>query len=411
MPELSKSKIEPLILVDKESKFREGLLLLVEFTNTFHALTKIYYEKERKDLTEEDNLAFAIQLKQLYDKFDLPLRKSLFHTTSHAAEFNRISILLKQFTEQVNFQLHLTTTDEQMKAVISPAVSKDVLPHTDESVIKQYNDALFLWAKGLNPKELSSYINDIIDTHYAPYVSALSKRQRTLPVKEYLLASQGESGDDRLAYIFASGQVETGELNQLLIQHLTQHMLQRYPLPSVCNAVRDGTFKKDVLLYTAATVSFAKQDKRFSHLYCNEGVKLFYKSIYDWVESLPPKKFKGIINSALHDYEEKLWWGTSRRGEVEGYIKTSTSQAQILALIFLKGEKTSTLNEKLFHKIIAGMKFEISKDEEKQKLPGNRLIMQYNPTEDLAIYEALKIYAVGPSHKQGSVAPSSALVH
>ncbi|BCA97148.1 hypothetical protein TUM19329_35090 [Legionella antarctica] len=411
MPELSKSKIEPLILVDKESKFREGLLLLVEFANTFHALTKNYYEKERKDLTEEDNLSFATQLKQLYDKFDLPLRKSLFHTTTHAAEFNRISILLKQFTEQVNFQLHLTTTDEQMKAVINSTAPKEVLPHTDDSVIKQYNDSLFLWAKGLKPEEFSGYINDIIDAHYAPYVSALSKRQRTQPVKDYLLASQDESGDNRLAHIFSSGTVETGELNQLLIQHLTRHMLQSYPLPSVCNAIREGAFKKDVLLYTAATVSFAKNDKRFVHLYCDEGVKLFYKSVYDWVDSLPQKKFKGIINSALHDYEEKLWWGTSRRSEVEGYFKTSTSQAQILAMIFLKGEKTSTLNEKLFQKIIAGMKSEINRDEKKQKLPGNRLIMQFNPAEDVTIYEVLKTYAIGPSHKQGSVTTTSSLVH
>lgn len=409
MPELSKSKIEPLILVDKESKFREGLLLLVEFTNAFHALTKTYYEKERKDLTEEDNLSFAIQLKQLYDKFDLPLRKSLFHTTTHAAEFNRISILLKQFTEQVNFQLHLTTTDEQMKHALNSTTSQEVLPHTDKSIIQQYNDFLFLWAKELKPDELSRHVKEIIDTHYSSSVKAW--RQRAEPVKEYLLVSQSERGDNRLAYIFSSGSVETGELNKLLIEHLTPLMLQSYPIPSVCNAVKDGSFKKDIFLYTTATVAFAKQDKRFNHRYSDERIKLFYETMYNWAESLPEEQFKGIIKSAIRDYEQQLWWGTSRRAEVEGYIKTSTSQAQILALIFLKGEKTSTLNEKLFHKIIAGMKTEISKSAEKKKLPGNRVIMQFDPAEDSMIYDALQTYAVGPSHKQGSAATTSALVH
>ena len=132
--------------------------------------------------------------------------------------------------------------------------------------------------------------------------------------------------------------------------------------------------------------------------------------MYDWVETLPEKQFKGIVNSALHDYEQQLWWGTSRRKEVEGYFKTSTNQAQIVALIFLNGGKTSTLNEKLFQKILAGMKSEIDKDSEKKKLAGNQLISQFNPSEDLAIYDALQTYAEGPSHKQGS-STTSALVH
>ncbi|MCL9683092.1 hypothetical protein [Legionella maioricensis] len=411
MPELSKSKIESLILVDKESKLRNACLLLVDFTNTFQAIGKDYFDKKREDLTEEDNLLFATQLKQLYEKFDLPIRENLLHTMTPGGEFNRISILLNQFAERINFKRHLTTTDEQMKDAISSIAPKEVLPHTDESIIKQFNDSLFLWAKGLKPGELSLHINEIIDTYYAPYVSALSKRQRTQPVKEYLQASQEESGDHRLAHIFSSGMVETGELNQLLIQHLTPLMLQSYPLLSVRNAVRDGAFKKDILLYTAATVSFAKHDKRFTHLYSDGGVKLFYKTMYEWVESLPQKKFQGIINSALYDYEQQLWWGTSRRKEVEGYFKTASSQTQILALIFLKGEKSSSLNDKLFQKIIAGIKTEIESSTEMKKVPGYKLISQFNPAEDLSIYKELHTYAEGPSHSQGSVPSSSTLVH
>lgn len=407
MPELSKEKIEPLICVDKDSKFRDGLLLLADFTQKFHAIAKTYYEKERKDLTEDDNLAFASDLKKLYETFNLPLRKSLLHTTTHASEYNRIAALLKQFTEQVDFQLHLTTTDEQMKDTVSTTIAKEVLPHTHEEVIAQYNETLFQWANGLKPEDLSTHIKDIIDTHYAPYLATLSTRYRAVPVKNYLLASHGDSGENRLAYIFSSGNDDTGALNTLLIQHLTPLMLQTYPLLSVRNAVREGSFAKDIAVYTKATVSFAKHDKRFAHLYSAEGLKLFYKTMYEWIEALPPKKFKGIIDSALNDYESKLWWGTSRRAEVEGYFKTSKNQAQILALTILNGPDTSTLNGKLFQKIIAGMKTEIGLSAEKQKIPGYRLIMQYSSSEHTNIYDARKIYAVEPSHKQGKIEVSS----
>ena len=407
MPELSKEKIEPLICVDKESKLRDGLLLLVEFTQQFHAIAKTYYKKERKDLVEEDNLNFTVELKKLYDKCDLSLREALSHTSTNAKEYNRIAGLLEQFMVQVSFQRHLTTTDEQMKDTMTTTVAKEVLPHTHEEVIAQYNDSLFLWAKGLEPEDLSALIHDIIDNRYIPYVSTLSFRHRAQPVKDYLLASHNDSGDNRLAYIFSSGNEETGALNKLLIEHLTPHMLQTYPLQSVCNAVRDGAFNKDLLQYTKATVAFAKNDKRFLHLYNTEGIQLFHKTMYDWVESLSLITFKGIVNSALNEYEKGLWFGASRREEVNKYFKPSANQAQILASIFMKGQDSSTLNSILFQKIIAGMKSEISKNIEKQQIPGNQLIMQYNHSEHTGVYGAVKFYAVAPSHRQDKVSERS----
>ena len=411
MPELSKKKIEPLIQVDKDSKFRDGLLLLVEFTEKFHAIAKAYYEKERTDLTEDDNLNFSKGLKKLYEDYDLSLRKNLFHTTTHATEYNRISALLKQFAEQVDFQTHLTTTDEQMKDTLITTVAKEVLPHTHEDVIRQYNEALFLWAKGLKPEDLSLIINEIIEKHYAPTLEKLSLRHRAQPVKDYLLASQGDSGDNRLAFILSSGSNDAGALNTLLIQHLTPLVLQLYPLQSVRNAVREGTFNKDIPTYAKTIVFYAKHDKRFLHLYSAEGIKLFYKTIFDWVDALPTKTFKGIVGSALTEYEQSKWSFVtpSRRKEVEGYSATSKSQAQVLAMTFLKGEDSSSLSSTLFKKIIAGMQTEINKSAEKQKIQGYRLIMQYSSTEHQEVYKALKIYSKEPSHRQGVAKAGTAM--
>jgi hypothetical protein len=409
MPELSKEKIEPLIKVDKESKLRQGLLQLVEFTKKFHAIAITYYEKERTDLTEEDNLNFCKALKELFETHNLSLREDFFHTSTYATEYNRIAALLTQFTAQVNFKLHLTTTDEQMKDTMTTTVAKEVLPHTHDVVITQYKEGLFQWAKDLKPEDLSLKIIDIIDKHYAPYLAKLSLRHRAQPVKDYLLASQGDSGDNRLAFIFSSGSNEAGALNTLLIQHLTPLMLQTNPLESVRNAVRENIFNKDIPIYAKAIVTYAKEDKRFVHLNCLEGKSLFYKTMYDWVEGLPVKTFKAIVNSALTEYESHLWLKSSRRPEVMKYFEGSKSNALILAKIFTKGLDSSTLNSTLFQKIIAGMKTEISKSEDKQKLHGNRLIMQYISTEHAGIYEALKVYSEPLSHKKAAEVSKAAV--
>ncbi|CEG59071.1 hypothetical protein [Legionella fallonii] len=435
MPDLSKEKIEPLILVDKNSSFRTALLELADFSNSIHALAKVYYTKERKDLTERDNIDFVLGLDSLYKKYNVSIREKLWHN-SNADEFNRIASALKQFIEEVDFPLHLTRTDEQMKETISTTVPKEVLPHTHENIIRRYNDYLFQWAKGLKADDLNGYITDIIDTHYAPYVRFISTRQRAEPVKEYLRKSKSESGDNRLSYIFSTGDTDTGALNQLLIQHLTPIMLQSYPIPSVSNAIKDAVFAKDLLSYTQATVNFAKNDKRFIHLYSSGGMTLFYKTLFDWVETLSDEKFKAIMDSALHDYESGLWFSaSSRRKEVEGYLEAYSNKAKVLAFIFLKGEKTSTLSTTLFQKIIAGMKTDIrvemrttakvkpaaKTEEDFEKRLGKKLIMEYNPQEDTDIYEAIKKYSEGPSQKQDvakskvtqkqSASGSSALIH
>jgi hypothetical protein len=414
MPEMSLEKVLPLINVDKDSKLREALLLLVEFTSKFHDVVKDYYSKERKDLTEEDNLVFSDKLTQLYSNYNLKIRQSLAHTSTHASVFNLIASRLKLITEQVNFKLHLTYTDELMHDAVKTVVNKDVLPHTHDEEIKKFNDSLFLWAKSLAPEDLSQYINDIIDKHYAPIVPGLlTARHRTQPVKDFLLASMNDGGDNRLAYILSSGNEDTGALNTLLIQHLTPHMLQTYPLLSVRNAVRDGSFTRDIAIFTKSAVNFAKYDSRFTHLFSPEGMKLFYQTMYQWIDSLDSKAFKKIIQDSLKEYEGGLsvlsgWWSNgSRRKEVEGYCNSS-GQSKAVALTFLKGLDTSTLNGTLFNNIIIAMKADISKSTEKQQIPGNKLILKYNATEHKTFYfDGLKTHAVAPSHKQDVSANSS----
>ncbi len=406
VPELSRDKVEPLIHVDKENGLREALFLLLEFTSKFNAAAKKYYEKERKDLTEDDNLLFSKQLSELYSDYNLKIRtqisQGLAHTSTLGTEFNRIANSLKQFTEQANFQLHLTTCDEQMKDTAKATFNKETLPLTNDGVMKQYNTCLFHWAKGLTSETFNRYVTEIIDKYYAPTLSLISTRHRAKPVKDYLFNSSNQTNDNRLAYILCSASEETGALNTLLIQHLTPYMMQTQHLPSIKNAAKDGGFytSTNLDLYTKSAVAFASNDKQFNHLYNVECMKLFFQTMYAWVENCSSAKFKGIMESALKEYEgEKSMWTTSRRDEIKGYYKY-TSQAKIVAFTFQNGRDASSLNEKLYNKIIDEMKKEIEKDAGKQEHPGNKLILQYNKTEHQTSYlKLLKTYAVEPSQK------------
>lgn len=188
-------------------------------------------------------------------------------------------------------------------------------------------------------------------------MTSLSFRQRSDPVKNYLKTSAHESGDNRLAYILSSG-TQDGALNTLLVQGLTHLMLQKHPIPSIDLAIRDKSFEKGIIDFTRDVVFFAKKDKRFTHAYSEGGMTTLYKTMYDWVDTLTEKSFASLISSSLSAYEKKTWgslWGVSRRTEVEGYLM-GNSNAKALAMIFMNGSETSTLNEFLFVKIIETIK-------------------------------------------------------
>lgn len=404
LPLLSAETIEAKIRVDKGSKLRDALLSLVAFVNEFREITKAYYEKKRQDLTEEDNLEFSNKLSLLHQAYNLKIRQALANTTTYAGEFNSIASSLKLIAEQVHFQLHLTTTDELMEEALL-AVKREVLPFTHEDVKKQYYDSLFVWAKGLKPEELEHYINEIIDKKYAPIVSTFSFRQRVEPVKNYLKASTNESGDNRLAYILSSGTQQDGALNTLLVQDLTPKMLEKHPIPSVDLALRDKSFEKGLNDFTRDVVFFAKKDKRFTHPYSDGGIAMLYKTIYEWVDSLTDKSFKSLISSSLAKYESKTWGsllGASRRSEVEGYLDGNCN-AKVLAMIFMNGGESSTLNECLFVKIIEAIKREVSRYPVMLEEPKYKLISQFNLEEHKTHYlNNLRYHheTISASHRQ-----------
>lgn len=393
MPDLSRDKIESLISVDKESKYREGLLLFVDFTKKFHEIIEMYYGKKVHELTENDNLVFCSNLNKLHEDYDLQLRRSLLHTSSSATEYSTIAAALKQFIERVNFPRHLTTTDEQMKNIVHTTPLKIAPPHTDLAVIEQYNRTLFEWADSLKPVELTNHITNIIDEYYKSYSTTFTTRHRDAPVKEYLAKSSTVKGSQRLSYILSSvHDGHLGALNRLLIKHLTPLMLQRHTLPSIQNALRDDKFNLD--LYTRSVVHFSKTDGQFINLNTTKGCELFYAAFYQWINNQKPLVLKTLIYSAISDYEKNSWASTfksSIKQEIEKYIGSTMSQAQIVATIFQGREDQSTFSTLLFTKIVAKMKSDISKKSEKDE--ADQLIAEYNAAEHRAVEDSRKKYA------------------
>lgn len=398
------------LALGKESTLRAALLLLVDFTNEFHAIAKAYYEKDCDKLTAEDNSAFVNAISGLCAKYDYPIRQNLANTSSYANLFNPIVLSLKRFAEQANFKIHLVTTDEQMEAVSTgPITVKDAFPHTHPDILMQFKNSLFTWAKNLKPEELTRHITHIIDTYYAPTLESISRRGRTGPVKAYLEASKGERGDNRLAYILSSGN-SIGALNTALIQHLAPEVLLTHPIPSIDKAIKSGAFLSDIHAFTADAVQFAASDAHFLHLNHYEGKRLFYKTLFDWADHVDPTKYQGIVDSALTAYEAGLSWfrtSPSRRGEVEQYCYLYGKGAKTLAMIFLNGQDASTLNSILFDKIVAAIQAEVKKSERMQADPGYRLIAQYAAEQHKLEYlKEMKICSVGGSHRGNRVTPT-----
>ncbi|STY28523.1 Dot/Icm T4SS effector [Legionella wadsworthii] len=137
---------------------------------------------------------------------------------------------------------------------------------------------------------------------------------------------------------------EREELDPSTRRGLMPPILPEYPIPS--GEQRESMIKA----------------KKFTHPYSREQRTILYGAIYEWVDSLTEKSFKNLIRATLKKYEGMIWgsfWGASRRSEVEGYL-SNHSNAKVLALIFMKGVESSTLNELLFTKIVEIIKKEIS---------------------------------------------------
>jgi hypothetical protein len=396
MPELSTEKIEPSISVDKKSKVRDALLQMIAFTNTLYSTVKEYYEKDRERLTDRDNETFVQKIEALCREYDLKVRKNLGLTSSYALKFYHIVDGLKKYAETADFDRHLMTTDDYVRNI-----ELMELPHTNEAIIAQFNDSLFVWAASTKPEELSLLIEDIIDKKYKS-ANPLSTRLRAEPVKAYLAASATERGDNRLAYILSASHEATGALNTLLILHLTPHVLKTHPIGSINKAFKSGAFETDIAVFSAAATDFAKKASRFTHLYNEQGLTLFYKTLFEWIDALPRDAFLGLVKSSITAYEKQLWGtlfgGSSRKVEVLGYCN-KYGQAKALALTFINGDDKSSLSDILFHKIIAAIQADVKKNGEKLDVDGYRLIAEYDTTQHKEKYLAeLKRHSIEPSH-------------
>lgn len=404
IPEFDLSKVDETINLDPDNGYRTAINLMVNFANSFRSITKKYYEKIPHDLVPNDSSTYVYELSSLNKKYEKDIREALLHTTSAAKEFNLIVSEIKQLISMADFEVHLLTTDEQIKDTGVSIFNKGSLSTTDANVIEQYVKSLFSWAKGLDSAELQQYIEDIVSSKYE---KTLSKRYRAPHVRDYLAKSTNETGDNRLAYIFSSGSSESGELNMLLIEHLTPKMLEKYPIMSIRNAVRDENFNKNKLLYTTHVVRAAKEEPQFVHLFSKQGMKLFYAALYTWVKELPSEQFDELIKNALTEYQQGkssyswvLGGSVSRVNEVLGY--KDYPQAKQVALIFLNGEKNSSLSLILFRKIVAAMNAETVNDIAQN--PGRRLVKQFNSDTHAHIItdEHIKAHAEQPSHQQGT---------
>lgn len=404
LEQLPKEKIMRDIDVDPVSDLGLCLQNLIAFTNELTGCTRIYYDKSYANLTDADNADFVITIQGLCAKYKRNIRMALANTSTYGIEFARIIQDLEDFAKLADFEMHLTTTDEQMKAVSANATPLE-LPLTHKDTLQQFNEALFLWAKSENPYELTRLIIEIIDTHYTPIFSVFSSRCRTEPVKKYLAASIAESGNNRLAYILSSGQTEDGALNKLLIEHLTPQVLKSNNLISIKKAVQSGAFVAQLKTITLAAVQFAKTDPGFTHLCHDQGMGLFYRTLFNWLERCEKPAFKGIVESALAEYSQQTWW-SGRRDEVRGYCEKE-GQAKAIALTFLQQGKKSTLNQILFRKIVAA----IQNDKSKPVDAGYKLINLYSEADEALYFEKMRDAATDASHKYNTGSCRSDLGH
>lgn len=371
------------LCVDNDSKLNQALNSLIQFTNGFQQLAKTYYEKKCSDLQESDNTSFNKGLQRLCLTYDEAILKPLFaHTTSYADKFSCIVRELKKFADEVNFTQHLRSSDEQM-AKIAASSKKDLPSLTDPDVISAFNEALFRWVDSISVEAFNQHIEEIIDEKYTKVFSLT--RSRAQPVKDYLQKSS-ESNHNKLAYILSSGK-EEGALNTCIIRELTPIMLQMNYIPSVISAVRDGDFEKNINLFTKAAVSYAKNSEIFVHLYHQQGISLFYKTLYKWVDkvsSSESKRFDLIKKAALQQYKSWSFW-QCRETEINKYFKDH-KVSQALALTFMNGSSSSTASKNLLLCIIREIQRDIAADPKLRNESGYTLIDVFNAEEHTSFY-------------------------
>ncbi|PJD93380.1 MAG: hypothetical protein CK426_08525 [Legionella sp.] len=397
--------------VDRDSDLYDAVKLLIAFTNTFYDLVKQYYQKSYLLLTDADNTNFIEAIGQLQKEKVLKIREKLANTSSWANDFFTISSGLKVFIEHIWFQMHLASTDEQMMNTWTNIKERELRACDDPEVLGNFNDALFNWARMMAPHDLTHLLLDIVNKNYFGL--------RKTEVVRYLSDSGDESGDNRMAYILSSGSNSQGTLNTLLIQNLIPRVLQTRPSTSINAAMRSSEASYYLGVLVESSVRFAKEDARFVHLYNTHCIKLFYQTLFSWVRTLPKSQFDAIVKDALKQYSNQLSllklsiWAPNRKQEAKHVIQSTLDQAKALALIFVKGEHSSSLNGILFHSFVGALQEEIRNATVRGYGLGHKLISQYDEAKHRSIYlgQNMRIHSAEESHNLSVSTANAAAVY
>lgn len=391
LPILNKDAINQSVKVDDNSNLRTAVSSLVDFTNQFRSVVLAYYEVSREALTEQDNTNFVKKLKELHTTYNVVIRKNLGYTDVDATIFAKIAGDIETIGAQIDFALHLVTNDDQMKNY-SGVGAKTIVPATAEELSKQFNSELFNWLKGLPSDRFKKLIYSIIDDQYiklAP-TALFGSRKRGPSVKQYIETSETEPNDKRLAFILASGK-PLGELNKLLILHLTRAMLKERTLPNVAAVFEKSQVEILALQhYTKSAVDHAIKQYNPISLGSEEGIKLVYKEMYGRIGQLPKSDFNDLINKTSEEYKQnrKFWPSATSDKDVETYRKGYPNQQdRIVALSFVKGD--THYNRLLFPNIVLKLQEDIRKEINQSNdcnlSLGAQLLWRLPPTEN-ALY-------------------------
>ncbi|TAL60907.1 MAG: hypothetical protein EPN84_08820, partial [Legionella sp.] len=394
IPPFDITLINKRINIGKNTNVVKAIEMLCEFHNGIRTAAQNYYNIKTTDLKLEHNKkpedsnkpGFMDELSRFQDKVP-PILENLYHETSYAAEFNLIGQNLTELRDHINFAMHISRTDAQMKQMSTAKSAEAILPLDHPEVLAQFNRSLYAWVKNLTPEKFAAVINKTIE-HYEGGISLT--RYRGPEVKEYLKESVHLPNDRRLAFILATAPAEFGALNKDLIRYLTDDMLKDgVYLPSVRSAVDNKTFKveKNLTTYIQSTIAYAKANYDLRTI-AELKQASFFSAMYNWIDELPDDVFTKMIGDTTVEYErrrKKAWKlpmfssAPLRSDEVNRHLDSiqHESKAKLVALIFANGADVSTYNPVLFHKIMEMMQKDLSANRDKYKDTGHDIIRKY----------------------------------
>ena len=383
--------VSKIIDVDVKTPLALAFGLLVDFQAQLQASCLKYYAIERTKLQLSDNVEFVKSLRYLFNNYDVLIQKKLGNS-SFANAFSEISFAVDGLAGKMALENQFNRTDEQMLGRTSTtSVSTSKLPLSSPNVIRQFSEALFETVRGLDRFLFEATITHIIDNKYQQGLLALT-RKRGPCVKTFLKISQGDTCDNRLAYILSSGTKDLGELNTLIISELVKTVLAKFEIPSISDAFRSETLAEHLPGLVTGAVQFAKENNQFNHPYSARAVELFYQTMYQWIDHLNDDQFKTLMKAVISEYKtptppsfissiSPLPPGVGRSVEVEGYMERFSLKSKVVAMTFVMGGDRTKLNTILYKTILREMKFTYGLSYNKGNHPGLKLAHFIDPDE------------------------------